>query len=124
MDVEKHHLGENINIIILRLIGLATMLAGMALLVLPFFGLERSTIIVFAFFFSGVGLIAAGFGTLQLYPWGFYLLIGTDVVALIAFIVNYRTLPLFKSFFIVLLLLILGYIIMQRDQFQPTKSSS
>lgn len=122
MDAEKHSLRDNVNVVILRLIGLLVMLAGMALVVLPFFGIEQSTISVFAFLFAGTGLIVVGFGVLQIYPWGFYLLLGSDIIAIIAFIVNFRTLPLFKSFFILLLLLILGYVILQRDQFQPTET--
>lgn len=122
MDAEKHSLRDNVNVVILRLIGLLVMLAGMALVVLPFFGIEQSTISVFAFLFAGTGLIVVGFGVLQIYPWGFYLLLGSDIIAIIAFIVNFQTLPLFKSFFILLLLLILGYIILQRDQFQPTET--
>jgi len=122
LDAEKHSLRDNVNVVILRLIGLLVMLAGMALVVLPFFGIEQSTISVFAFLFAGTGLIVVGFGVLQIYPWGFYLLLGSDIIAIIAFIVNFQTLPLFKSFFILLLLLILGYIILQRDQFQPTET--
>lgn len=122
MDAEKHPLRDNINIIILRVIGLVVMLAGMALVVLPFLGIERSTITVFAFLFAGTGLIVVGFGILQIYLWGFYLLLGSDIIAIIALILNFKTLPLFKSFFILLLLLILGYIVLQRDQFQSTKT--
>jgi len=122
LDAEKQSLRDNVNVVILRLIGLLVMLAGMALVVLPFFGIEQSTISVFAFLFAGTGLIVVGFGVLQIYPWGFYLLLGSDIIAIIAFIVNFRTLPLFKSFFILLLLLILGYVILQRDQFQPTET--
>ena len=105
-------------VIILRVIGLIVMLAGMALAIIPFFAGHHSTITVFAFLLSGVGLIAAGFGVLQLHIWGFYLLLAADIIAIIALFVNYRTLPLFKSFFIVLGLLVLGYMILQRDQFR------
>jgi len=122
VDPEIEHAQDHTEVILLRILGLIVMLAGMALVVVPFFTGDHSTIAVFVFLFSGIGLIAAGFGVVQLHSWGFYLLIGADIILMVALIINYQTLPLFKSFFIIIGLLVLGYLYLQRELFHAKQS--
>jgi len=104
-------------ILIVRIFALVVMLAGMALVVVPVLSGERSALTLFAFLFSGIGLVAVGYGLLQLYLWGVYLFLLADVLAIITLIITYRTLPFFKSLFIVLGILLAGYLIFNRDLF-------
>lgn len=107
-------------IILIRIFGLIIMLIGMALVVVPVIIGERSTLSLFAFLFSGVGLVAVGFGLLQLYLWGMYLLLTADILTVISLIITFQTLPLFKSLLIIISLLIAGYFIYNRDLFKRT----
>ncbi|MBS1271325.1 MAG: hypothetical protein MAGBODY4_00454 [Candidatus Marinimicrobia bacterium] len=104
-------------ILIIRIFALLVMLAGMALVVVPVLSGERSALTLFVFLFSGVGMVAVGYGLLQLYLWGVYLLLGADVLAIITLIITYRTLPFFKSLFIVLGVLLAVYFLLNRDLF-------
>ncbi|MCF7805671.1 MAG: hypothetical protein K9N46_17295 [Candidatus Marinimicrobia bacterium] len=102
-------------IIVIRIFALFIILAGMALVVVPIVIGERNTLTLYAYLFSGIGLVVVGYGLLQLYIWGMYLLLGADAIAIVSLIITYRTLPFFKSLFIILGLLLAGYFILNRD---------
>jgi len=108
-------------VLIIRILGLLIMLAGMALIVIPILNNSRNTLDLFAFIFSGVGLIAMGYGLLQLYLWGCYLLFAADGIAVISLIITFTTLPFFKSFFIVVCLIVLGFFLVNRNLFTQGK---
>ncbi len=107
--------------IITRIFGLLVMLAGVAMMIVPLISGVGTTLTLFAFLFSGVGCITIGYGLLQIYLWGLYLLIVADFCAIVSLIFTYKTLPFFKSFFIVLCLIIAGYFIVNREIFKQSK---
>jgi len=109
-------------IIISRFFGLLVILMGVAMIIIPLIKGIDGTLTLFAFFFSGVGLIAIGYGLLQLYLWGLYLLVTADIVVICSLIFTFRTLPFFKSFFIVVCLIIAGYFILNREIFKQSST--
>ncbi|HKJ67931.1 MAG TPA: hypothetical protein VKA68_08235 [bacterium] len=108
-------------VIITRIFGLLVMLAGVAMIIVPLISGAGTTLTLFAFLFSGVGCITIGYGLLQVYLWGLYLLIVADFCAIVSLIFTYKTLPFFKSFFIILCLIIAGYFIVNREIFKQSK---
>lgn len=108
-------------VIIIRILGLLIIVAGFALAIVPLVTGEIKTLSLFSYLFSGIGLIAVGYGLLQLYLWGFYLLLAADLVLIISLIFTYSTLPFFKSFFIVVCIIFIGYFILNRDLFKQSE---
>jgi len=108
-------------VITTRIMGLAVMMMGIAMIIVPLIRGADNTLTLFAYLFSGMGLIVMGYGLLQLYLWGMYFLIVADVVAIVSLIFTYNTLPFFKSFLIVLCFIIAGYLIVNRDIFKQSK---
>lgn len=105
-------------VIISRFFGLLVILIGLAMIIVPLIKGVDGTLTLYAFFFSGVGFIAIGYGLLQLYLWGLYLLVTADIVAICSLIFTFRTLPFFKSFLIVVCLIIAGYFLLNREIFK------
>ncbi len=109
------------SVIIIRIFGLLLILFGLALAVVPLITDARKTLTLFSYLYSGVGVMAIGYGLLQLYLWGFYLLLGADVILIISLVFTYMTLPFFKSFVIALCLIIIAFFLLNRDLFEKSE---
>lgn len=108
-------------VVIIRIFGLLLILAGLALAIVPLITGVTKTLTLFSYLFSGLGLMAVGYGLLQMYLWGFYLLLGADIILIISLIFTYMTLPFFKSFFIVVALIVIAYFLLNRDLFEKSE---
>lgn len=122
MANEERSLDTQGAILIIRIFGILIILAGFALIVVPLFTGYHSTVSLFAYLFAGIGIVGTGYGLIQLHLWGFYMLLAADGILVIALLFNYSTLPFFKSFIIILCLLVFGYFLLNRDLFNPSDS--
>jgi len=112
--------GTQGTILVIRIFAVLIMLAGIALIIVPLITGRSNTITLFAYLFAGVGLIGMGYGLLQLHLWGFYMSLAGDIILVVALLFNYHTLPFFKSFAIIICVLVFGYLVLNRDFFQTT----